>query len=99
MLPIPGIVKVNGADLDVRAEGVLVEQNCASSAMRHMAMIPQVVLEVLDCLLQSDDVPCLRDVFFDGTFFASSRSRIPSHNVEARLFTQAIRHVVVKAIQ
>ena len=67
--------------------------------MRHMEMTRQVhVLEVLDCLLQSDDVPFHRDVFFDGTFFASSRSRIPAQNAEARLLTQATRHVVVKAI-
>ena len=64
--------------------------------MRHVEMTRQVfVLEALDCLLQSDDVPFPRDVFFDGTFSASPRSRIPAQNAEARQSTQAIRHVVI----
>ena len=44
-----------------------------------------VRLEVLNCLLQSNDVPFHRNVFFDGAFFASSRSRIPVQNAEACL--------------
>ena len=31
-----------------------------------------IVLEVLDCLLQGDDVPFPRDVVFDGNFFLLS---------------------------
>ena len=73
--PISGIVEVNGADLNVRMEGVLVEKNNASGVMSHIKMTRQAfVLEVLTCLLQSNDVPFHRDVVFDGAFFASSRS-------------------------
>ena len=86
MPPIPGVVEVNGTDLDVRVEGVVVEKNCASGVMSHMKMTRQVfVLEVLNCLLQSNDVPFPRNVFPDGAFFASSRSRIPVQNAEACL--------------
>ena len=43
---------------------VLVEQDITTSVMRHMEMTRQVyVLEVLDCFLQTDDVPFPRDVF------------------------------------
>ena len=66
--------------------------------LRHVEMIRQVfVLEVLDCLLQSDVVPFFRGVFLHDTFFASSKSRIPAQSAEARLLAQAIRHVVGKA--
>ena len=64
MLPIPSIVEVNGADLDDRVERVPVEQNCTSGVMSHMKMTRQVfVLEVLNCVLQSNDVPSPRNVF------------------------------------
>ena len=56
------------------------------------------VLEVLNCLLQSNDVPFHRNVFFDGAFFASSRSRIPVQNAAACLLKKTVGHVVVKAI-
>ena len=50
--------------------------------MRHMEMTCQVfVLEVLDCLLQDDDVPFHRDVFFDGARFQlRMRRRLCSRN-------------------
>ena len=41
--------------------------------MGHVKKTRQViVLEVLDCLLQGDDVPFSRDVVFDGNFFLLS---------------------------
>ena len=99
MLPIPGIVEVNGADLNVRMKGVIVEKNSASGVMSHMKMTRQAfVLKVLNCLLQSNDVPFLRDVLFDGAFFASSSSRVPVQNAEACLLKQMVGHIVDKAI-
>ena len=90
-------MEVNGADLHVRMEGVLVEKNSASGCvMSHMKMTRQVL--VLNCLLQSNDVPFLRDVFFGGAFFASSRSRVPVQNAEACLLKQPDGHIVVEAI-
>ena len=77
MLPIPSVVEVNGADFDVRVEGVNFEKKLNIRRNEQMDMTRQVfVLEVLDCVLQSNDVPFPRDVFFDGAFFCSSRSRI-----------------------
>ena len=62
----------------------LLKKSCAFGVMSHMKMTRQVfVLEVLNCLLQSNDVPFHRNVFFDGAFFASSR--IPVQNAEACL--------------
>ena len=63
---------------------VLVEQYSTASVMSHMKMTRQVfVLEVLNCILQSNDVPFPRNVFFDGAFFSSPRSMIPVQNAEA----------------
>ena len=43
-------------------------------------------------------MPFPRNVFFDGAFFASSRSRIPVQDAEACLFKKEVGHVVVKAM-
>ena len=65
MLSIPCVMEVNGAHLHVRMEGVLVEQNSASGIVRHMKMTRRIlVLEVLNCFLQSNEVPFPRDMFF-----------------------------------
>ena len=68
MLPIPGIVDVNGADLNVRMEGVLDEkeyrnlhseslENDSSSIREEGTPLPPA---------ESNDVPFPRDVVFDG---------------------------------
>ena len=44
-----------------------------------------LVLEVLDRFLEGKNVPFPRNVFFNGTFSASSRSRIPAQDAEACL--------------
>ena len=56
------------------------------------------VLEPLNCLLQSIHAAFLRDVFFDGAFFASSRSRVPVQNAEECLLKKLVGHIVVSAI-
>ena len=93
------IVRYTTSDLNVRMEGVLVEKNNASGVMSHIKMTRHAfVLKVLNCLLQSNDVPFLRDVLFDGAFFASSRSSVPVQNAEACLLKQMVGHIVDKAI-
>ena len=67
-------------------KNVFVEQYRTSNKMSHIKMTRQeIVLEVLDCLLQCDDVPFPRDVLINGTFFPSSRSQIPTQNAEPLL--------------
>ena len=61
-----GIVQVNGGNFDVRVKGVLVERYSTSSKMSHFKMTrPVIVLEVLDCFLQGDDMPFSRNVFLN----------------------------------
>ena len=86
LLPSSGVVNVDGGNFDVQVKKNLVEKKSTAHKMRHVKMTRQVfVLEVLNCLLQSDDVPFPRDVFLDGTFFASPRSQIPAQNAEPPL--------------
>ena len=86
MLPIPGVVEVNGLDFDVRVKGVLIEQDSAASVVGNVKVIREaLVLEVIDCLLERNHVPFHRNVLFSGTFSASSRCRIPARDAEACL--------------
>ena len=86
LLPISSIVEVYRFNLDVRMQSVLIEQDSTASIMCGSEVVRQeLVLEALNCLLQCDDVPFLRDVFFDGTFFAASGSWIPVVDAEPLL--------------
>ena len=64
---------VNGFDVDIGVEGVLVEENRASSVMGHVEPYSKnVMVDILRCFLQSDDVPPTCDLLFDGIFFSAS---------------------------
>ena len=66
-------MKVNGLHGDVRVKGVLVEHNIAAGEMRNVEVIREGrVLQVFN------HVPFARNVFFNCTFSASSRPRIPA---------------------
>ena len=86
MLPVSGVVKVRGLNSDVRVKRVLVEQDNTTSEMGNAKVIREaLVLEVLDRLLERNHVPFLRNALCNGTFSATSRSRIPAQDAEARL--------------
>ena len=51
-------MKVNGFDVDIGVEGVLVEENRASSVMGHVEPTSKkVMINILSCFLLRDDVP------------------------------------------
>ena len=53
-------VKVDVFDLDVGEEGILVERDRVSSIVCHVEPIREkLVVNILHCLLQGDDVPFL----------------------------------------
>ena len=56
------------------------------------------MIEVFNCFLQGDKVPLRRNVFFDRSFFSTSRSRVPIVNTEFHLLDQSVEYVVVKVI-
>ena len=69
----PDIVKVDGSDFDVKKESVLVEQHCTPSIMGHVEPIREkLVVNILTCLLQGDDMPLACDLLLDGAFPSTS---------------------------
>ena len=92
-------MKVNGRDLHVRKESNLVEQDRTTSIVCHVEAIRQeLVLEVLNCFLEGNDVPLLRIVLFDCSSFSTSKSWVPIKGTEPSLFGQPVGHVAVKMI-
>ena len=79
MLSVSVVVQVNGLHGDVRVKSVLVEHDSATGVMSNVRMVSEaLVLKVLNRFLKSNHVPFLRNVFINGTFSASSWSRIPA---------------------
>ena len=80
MLPISIVVEVDALDSGVRLKCVFVQEDSTTSIMGNVEVIREaLVLEV------PNHVPFPRNVFFNGTFCASSRPRIPAQDVEACL--------------
>ena len=51
-------MKVDGCDIDIGKESVLVEKHCASSVVSHVEPVrEELVVDILNCFLQRDDVP------------------------------------------
>ena len=68
----PGVMKVNGFDVDIGVEGVLVKENRASSVMGHVEPTSKnVLVDILRCFLQSGDVPPACDLLLEGIFFSA----------------------------
>ena len=71
-------MKVDGLDVNVGVEGVLVEENCATFVMGHVEPTSKnVIVDILRCLLQGNDVPPACNQLFQGIFFSASGSRVP----------------------
>ena len=57
-------------NLGVQVKSVVIEQDSTASIMGHIEMTRQVlVLEVLNCLVQCDDVPVPRNVLLSMLLF------------------------------
>ena len=71
-------MKVNGFDIDVGVEGILIEENRAACVVGHVEAIREkLVINVVGCLLQGNDMPPSCNLFLEGIFFSSSWSRVP----------------------
>ena len=66
-------MKVDGLDVDIGVEAVLVEETRATSVMSHVEPTSKnVMIDILRCLLQGDDVPCVCNLLFEGISFSAS---------------------------
>ena len=96
---IPVIVEVDGCDLDIGKESVLVEENRASSVVGHVEPVREkLVVNILNCFLQRDDVPFLGNLLLDGSFPSTSGSWIPVVDAESFLCSREVGHAVVEVI-
>ena len=71
-------MKVDGFDLDIREESVLVEEHRASSVVSHVEPVrEELVVNVFNRFLQCDDMPLACDLFLNSALPSTSRSWIP----------------------
>ena len=79
----PGVMKVNGLDVNIGVEGVLVVENRASSVMSHVEAIREKLLvNIFGRLLQINEMPPSCNLFFESIFFSPSGSRVPVVDAE-----------------
>ena len=88
----PGVMKVDGLDIDVGVEGVLVVENRTSCIMGHVEPTSKnVMIDILGCLLQGNDMPPSCNLFFEGIFFSTSGPRGPVVDAESLLHNRSGR--------
>ena len=88
----PGIMKVDGLDINVGVKGVLVEENRTTCVMGHVEAIREkLVVNILGRLLQGNDMPLCCNVLFEGIFFLPAGSRVPAVDAESPLRNRTSR--------
>ena len=79
-------MKVDGFDIDVGVEVVLVEENRAACTMGHVEpTCKNVMIDTFGRFLQSNDMPHPCNLFFEGIFFSASGPRVPVVDAESLL--------------
>ena len=79
-------MNVDGLDIDVGEEGVLVEEDCTTCVKGHVEAIREkLVVNVVRRLLQGSDMPPSCNLFFAGMFFSPSGSRVLDVDAESPL--------------
>ena len=78
--------KGDGLDIDVGVEKILVEEDCTTCVMGHVEAIREnLVVNVVRCFLQSNDLPLSCNLFRISIFFSPLESRIPVIKAESPL--------------
>ena len=87
-------MKVDGLDIDVGLEGVLVEEDCTTRVMGHVEAIREkLMVNVVRRLLQGNDMPPSCNLFLEGIFFSPTGSRVPVVDAESPLHNRTGRKV------
>ena len=74
-------------------------ENRASSVMGHVQPIcKNVMIDILRCFLQRDDMPLGCDLLLKGIFLPTSRSWIPVVDAESLLHKRTVRQIFVEAV-
>ena len=92
-------MRVDGLDVDFGVEGVLVDENRASTEVGRVEPICQnIMVNTFNCSLQCDDVPLACDLLFENIFLSTSRSWILVVDAESFLHRRTTGHGVVEAV-
>ena len=76
----------SGSDVDVRVEGVLIEEDRAARLVGHVkSFLKNIVIKIVRRFLQSNDMPFHRNLFFEFVFSSTSGPRIPVVDAEPHL--------------
>ena len=79
-------MKVDGLDTDVGEESVLVGENRATCVMGHAEPTSKnVMVDLLRCLLQGDDMPPAYNTLSSGTLLSASGPWVPVVDAEPLL--------------
>ena len=77
-------MKIDGLDIDVGLEGVLIEANRAACIMGHVEQTcKNVMINIFGRLLQGNDMPPSSSLLFEGIFFSTSGPRVPVVDAES----------------
>ena len=72
-------------------EGVLVGENRATCVMAHVEPICQnIMIDILNCFLERDDMPPACDLLFEGIFFSASGPWAPVVDTQPLLHRRTI---------
>ena len=85
-------MKVDGLDIDIGLECVLVEEDCTSCVMGHVEVIREkLVVNVVRRFLQGNDMPPSCNLLFEGIFFSPTKSRVPIVDAKSLLHNRTGR--------
>ena len=80
------VLEADRFDADVGVESVLVEENRTACEVGHVKPFTKnIVINIVRRLLQGNDVPLHRNLFFNSIFCASSGPRVPVVNTKPPL--------------
>ena len=80
------VLKVDELDFDVGIEGVLFEENRAACTMGYVEpTCENVMIDILRCLLQGNNMSPACNLLFEGIFFPAQVPRVPVVDAERLL--------------
>ena len=91
-------MKVDGLDVEISVEGVLVEEDCTTCAMGHMEAIREnLVVNVVRRFLQGNDMSPACNLLCEGIFF-HEWSRVPIVDATSPLHNRPGRKVFTRTV-
>ena len=92
-------MKVDGLDIGVRVQSVLVEENRATCVMGHVgATREKLVVNLFRRLLQGNDMPTSCSSLFEGIFFSPTVSRNPVVNADSPFHNRTGRRASTRTV-